>query len=117
MVKINPSLFKWSSDEQVYPYELASDGSTLYCKEVSMGSLPSNGTLNVSHNISGLDVTADLHFLSIVRYGDRASQMPYGCWSGNSYDHIVDVTDTQVRCTTTQNMTSYTAIARIIYKK
>ena len=49
--------FQWSSEEQVWPFEKASDGSTLYCKEIDMDLVPNNGISHVSHSISGLDLT------------------------------------------------------------
>jgi hypothetical protein len=44
--------FQWSASEQVYPFEKASDGSTLYCKEIYFGTLPDTGSKSVAHNIS-----------------------------------------------------------------
>ena len=40
--------FQWSEDEQVWPFEKAKDGSTLYCTEVDFGALPNNGTKFIS---------------------------------------------------------------------
>jgi hypothetical protein len=47
--------FQWSTSEQVYPFERASDGSVLYCKEINMGALPNTGNLQVAHGISNFD--------------------------------------------------------------
>lgn len=53
MIKITPKQFKWTTDEQVYTPELASDGSILYCKEVNFGQLPNTGQKCVAHGVSG----------------------------------------------------------------
>lgn len=46
---------QWSASEQVYPFETASNGSLLYCKEVDMGFLTNGGVKSVPHQISSFD--------------------------------------------------------------
>jgi len=43
--------FQWSTSEQVYPFEKADDGSTLYAKRYDMGALPNTGTKDVALGI------------------------------------------------------------------
>lgn len=49
-----PNKFQWSSSEQEWPFEKDTSGNTLYCKRISLGALPNNGTKQVAHNITGL---------------------------------------------------------------
>ena len=46
--------FQWSEDEQVWPFEKANDGSTLYCKEVDCGAGPNNGYSYTNHGIANI---------------------------------------------------------------
>jgi hypothetical protein len=47
----NTPAFRWSSSEQVYPFEVANDGSTLYCKYYDLGAMPNSGWKTIAHNI------------------------------------------------------------------
>lgn len=44
--------FQWSTDEQVWPFELANDGSTLYCIEFrDQGAMPNTGNKYIAHSL------------------------------------------------------------------
>jgi hypothetical protein len=57
MIKLAVSEFKWSSQEQVYPFEKDINGNTLYCKEVNFGAGPNSGHKLVAHSLSNYNVT------------------------------------------------------------
>ena len=43
MIKLSVAEFKWSTSEQVWPFEKDSQGRVLYCKQSSPIVLPNNG--------------------------------------------------------------------------
>ena len=61
MIKLSTTSFKWSTSEQVYPFQLADDGSPLYCKQIDMGLVPNAGIKQLSHGIPSLDLTKIFH--------------------------------------------------------
>jgi hypothetical protein len=48
------STFTWSTSEQVWPFEKASNGNTIYAKEISIASWSSQ-VYSIAHNISNLN--------------------------------------------------------------
>lgn len=60
----NAPAFQWSSSEQVYPFEKAIDGSTLYCKLIAC-TVPNSGHADTAHNISGF-VPSKVHSLKAI---------------------------------------------------
>jgi len=103
--------FQWSTDEQVYPFEKASDGSTLYCKEVDGGAMPNTGSKFVAHGLG--DVTAINFYLitARVKNGEYNYQFP-------NNDANVAVEGNYVQFFTGGwNASAYTGVARLIYSK
>lgn len=70
------SSFQWSETEQVYPFEKASDGSTLYCKEVYAGNLAANGVRTVAHNIAGFQPDKLFSLKAISTDGSSQWRLP-----------------------------------------
>jgi hypothetical protein len=78
VIKLNNSNFTWSANEQVYPFEKASDGSTLYCKEVYCGVLPNNGTATTAHGVPEVAANINKMFrqeFKVVSTGNVAGNM------------------------------------------
>jgi hypothetical protein len=50
------SSFTWSTSEQVWPFEKAADGSTLYCKEIDCGYLGNSGWKSTAHNLGAFEL-------------------------------------------------------------
>ena len=67
--------FPWSTTEQVYPFELGTNGETMYAKQVELpeietdGDYDSNEDRATAHNISNLDVSS-------VRFFGHQGNMP-----------------------------------------
>jgi hypothetical protein len=109
--------FQWSTSEQVYPFEKASDGSTLYCKEITAGAL-SSGYTGTAHGISGL--TIDKVFSSdIVLYDQANGAMPNGqAHPGDArYSSFVSITPTDISVVVGSLLNISSMKARIIYSK
>jgi len=64
MIKLSVAEFKWSANEQVYPFEKSSAGEVLYCKEVYTSSLPNNGAQDIAHGIT-ITSTFKVHALTV----------------------------------------------------
>lgn len=118
------SVFQWSTSEQVWPFEKASNGSTLYAKEINFGSLPDTGVKQVAHNISNLLPSKVHNFYGIASNdsnpgADSVLQLGYASapnmWSNpivleadNNYINVI---------TGASWPASYTGKIRIIYAK
>jgi len=81
--------FQWSTSEQIYPFERALDGSTLYCKYISAGAMPNSGWASIAHNIPNWS-PSKLHRMNIYCYSanDQGSPshvpLPYNDSNGNA---------------------------------
>jgi len=124
MVKLaGVSSFTWKTTEQVYPFEKASDGSTLYCKEVNCGTLPNNGQQEVAHNITFSPFSnTKLHSLTgrITATTDPGwtGVIPY-THPGAGFTLLNIVTATNITFISGAPLGSYgwQAVARLIYAK
>jgi hypothetical protein len=108
--------FQWSSEEQVYPLERASDGSVLYCKEIEMGFLACRGGRSVPHGISNYD-GKKLHIISGTIYntvGSDAVAINSMAYGGNFC--ILDSVNVSV-FTPTTDWTTYKCTVRLVYSK
>ena len=113
-----PSNFKWTASEQVWPFELWNDGSTLYCKEVNMGLLPNNGavTYPLTSVYSGLTTEKIYSFKGIARNGaGRVINLPNP--TPVPHEVCLDCLLGSLYVTTTSNAwTAFTGYVKIIYK-
>lgn len=113
------SPFQWSNTEQVYPFEKASDGSALYCKEINVGNLTNGSSKSVSHGISNFH-GSKLHSITGTVYrdlpGGESHTIMLNCpgFGGvgvNVYGSAISVD------TPGADFSMYTCVARIIYRK
>jgi hypothetical protein len=113
------STFQWSTSEQVWPFEKASGGATLYCKEVNFGTLPNATTKNVAHGISNFNAGDDLFFMNVIRKVSttRYIQIPCPRPDNMAYQAYAGVDSTNINIWNGYDMSSDTAIVRLIYKK
>jgi hypothetical protein len=108
--------FQWSSSEQVYPFERASNGSILYCKEIDMGFLTNKGGKTLPHAIDNYS-PHKIHSITGMIYntvgGDAVAinSMAYG---GNYC--ILDGSNISVY-TPQADWTTYKCNVRLIYFK
>lgn len=116
MIRISntTSVFQWSSQEQVWPFEKMPDGSTCYCKTVSLGTI--SGQYNtVNHNISNFTPAKLLRMWCIT----SSQPLPWfdaGTW-GNSTDLRIGSTQIAYYQGSGQSFNGQTAVAYLIYKK
>jgi hypothetical protein len=122
ITNITPA-FQWSSSEQVYPFERDIDGRTLYCKEVNMGTLASNGAVSVAHNIPNYDPTKIHKIEGIARatssYDDYSTfQLGLAGWTGIQTGVVLKVYISNIIVFTPASYyNNYTGVVRIIYAK
>jgi hypothetical protein len=115
------SPFTWSTSEQTWPFEKGPSGETLYAKEISLGALPNSGEKDVAHGISNFNAGDDTFFLNVhMRVSSTVCRpLPY-CLVDNSQlsgQIWVGIYSTYIFILDAVNYSSYTAVARIIYKK
>lgn len=113
--------FQWSTSEQVWPFEKAADGSTLYCKEVSLGQFPNNGDKDVAHGIS--DVTANkIQSFTVRGFGNSGGNdysIMLGYQTSDSSNSMMSfIYGSYIKVITAGNQSWVTSsYARIIYAK
>jgi hypothetical protein len=116
-----PVAFQWSSSEQVYPFEKAADGSTLYCKEINFGAWPNNGTKSVPHGITwigGFDTTK-LHRIEGRVWNDTATWVaciPYA-HPTDGFSPATYITATDISLYNQLDLSNWSCVIRLIYKK
>jgi hypothetical protein len=113
------STFQWSTSEQVWPFEKASDGSTLYAKQINFGSLPNNGQKNVAHGISNFNPGNDTFFMHVLRKVNSIYFIPI---PSARCDNIViqiqaEINGANVAIYDGYDASAQSAIFRVIYKK
>jgi hypothetical protein len=110
--------FQWSTSEQVYPFEKASDGSTLYCKEINFGAFPNGGNKSVAHGISGLvdNKVFNYYGMGYATGGDSAVKVPY-VDTNPTYNIHMAVNSTTVVMSCNGDFSTYSGIAKVIYAK
>lgn len=124
MIKVSsatPSVssFTWSTSEQVWPFEKASDGSTLYCLQSAPIVLPNNGYSTWAHgilNLSGAKVHRFEDSIYVSAGGGsvmRLSDMNNG---SNTMYCFVDGDNFGFRIYQ-ENFSGYTGIIKLIYAK
>lgn len=108
----------WSTNEQPYPLEKASDGSQLYCKEVPLGALPNNAFKYTAHNVPGLTVEKFFR-LTCDAYNTVTGQYISIPWATSNLPYVVQfyVHGTDLVLLTGTDLSNYTATAKLIYKK
>lgn len=111
MIKLSVNTFTWSSTEQVYPFEMPSNGKTLYCKEVNFGALPNNTTKSVAHGIVNFDELFEAKVHSIGSGTRVVVATATGGWL-----HIY-CTSTDLVIQTPGNYSPFTVVGRLIYTK
>ena len=113
------STFQWSTSEQVWPFEKASNGATLYCKEVNLGNLPTYGAKNVAHGISNFNAGDDLFRLIGLRKISSTYWMPapHPYPGALQFQIRLGVSGANIFIWDGYDYSSNTAIARLIYKK
>jgi hypothetical protein len=111
------SSFQWSTSEQIWPFEKASDGSTLYCKQVSFGALPNNGSKSVAHNITSFSPTKLHRMEALSGNSSQQEPTPNSSTSGTQYQIASGINTTDVYIITGVDRSSYNAIFYLIYAK
>jgi hypothetical protein len=112
------SAFQWSTSEQVWPFEKARDGSTLYCKEIDFGALPNNGTKSVAHNI-GHNNKSSIHDFRGLIYGtgDNINPFEKGSITLLSSQIVGRMDLTNITVQDGFDWSAATAVFRVWYKK
>jgi hypothetical protein len=116
------SSFQWSTSEQVWPFEKASDGSTLYCKEISLGAMPNAGSKNVAHSITGL-AASDVFSFTGFAYDENyegnilVQQLPWPAAGNEPYEIQFYLYGANIVIYCASNISASSGVARIIYKK
>jgi hypothetical protein len=109
-----PAAFTWSTSEQVWPYEKAVDGSTLYCRQVSIPTLPNYGTVTVT--VTGVVPTKIFHIIAFKRRKVSAYDT-YIIPEGTAVQQIgIQSTDTLSAYSST-DATGWEGIVKLIYWK
>jgi hypothetical protein len=110
--------FQWSTSEQVYPFEKASNGDTLYCKEINFGTFPNGGNKSVAHGISGLvdNKVFDFYGMGYATGGDSSVKVPY-VDTNPTYNINMSVNSTNVVMSCNGDFSTYSGIAKVIYAK
>lgn len=118
MIKLNNLI--WSSKEQVYPFEKAEDGSTIYCKKIDFGTPPNTGTKTVSHGISGVDSDNFIRFWGVMQGTASpfaANPIPYSHPALTCYAVKLVIQPTFVEMQTGWHWNDHYAYIYLIYKK
>ena len=119
MTRLINTPFTWNTEEQVYPFEKDANGDTLYCKEVSIGTLPNNGSALAAHGISNFD-PEKIHRAEFRTWDATATEFQpwsFGAWGSSTYNHVMTINSTNINFTTTLDKTAYQGSARLIYSK
>ena len=125
MIKLNngnggggASNFQWSSTEQVWPFELWNDGSTLYCKEINIGLLAnaSNVAYPLTSIYSGLTAEKVHSFSGVARNGvGRIINIPHP--NPAPHEVAIDCLTGNLYVTTASNAwIAYTGYIKVVYK-
>ena len=118
MIKLTASQFQWSETEQVYPNEIALDGSILYCAMVDFGLLPNNGTKNVAHNLVGVLGENIVKFFGNTYHTSNTFQtLPFAHTAGSTYNIILSASSENITISTKVNYTAHYAKVFLVYKK
>lgn len=119
-MKLDTGVFQWKSTEQIYPFEKADDGSTLYCKQIVAASLPASagwyslGAVGISdarlvHRIEGIaNQGTDVY---------DAFSLPYTYPQAQNNELGVRYYNGNIEVNVNTNYSAYNAKIRIIYKK
>lgn len=113
--------FKWSLEEQVWPDEVALDGSTLYCRRYYWSSVTANSTNGQPHNFSNYDcqkiyqIWGMMHLPAISTAMAITNANP----GGLQYQvHVaMDATNVYVQVSNGLNLSGATAHVFVVYKK
>ena len=93
------------------------DNKPIYRKVVNFGALPNASTKTVNHGISNLDTVVNFYGSIInVTTGDRLS-LNVPSPSGDQYDILTTVTNTQVKISCSVDRSRQNAIVVIEYTK
>ena len=107
--------FQWSSSEQVWPFEKAADGSTLYCKKIDGGAMPNTGSKFVEHNL-GDPTKVYVHRLQgMIRSVTESGKYQYAL--PNDWGNLTIMDEYVQFWMANNNMSDYNGFANIIYKK
>ena len=116
------SSFQWSTEEQVYPFETHSDGSTLYAKQVNVGNLPNDGLLQYALTNISVGLTED----KIYRlWGDGIQTSPDNRYLPVPFSYPVATYIISIQAyngnieieTNHSYAAGYVGIVKVIYKK
>lgn len=108
--------FQWSLAEQVYPFEIASNGAALYCKEIDVGLLINMGQKAAPHGIQNFDAKK-IHSIAGTIYntvGNDSVAINSMAYGGNFC--IFDSTNVYVH-TLAADWSLYKAVVRVVYSK
>ena len=107
--------FQWSEDEQVWPFEKASDGSTLYCKEYkNVGQMPNTGAMYIAHGLPG-DIEDYILYKATVSISNSSGELRY---TFPHFSSMVGLTPVGLDIYTTTNWSVYSGDrVRIIYSR
>lgn len=108
--------FQWSTSEQIWPYEIAGDGSTLYCKQINAGTMPNNGTLEVAHNIADPKKIFKVEVFMVSDSLNRWYPLPYSTLV-DSQGLSIYTTDTKLGFSCSNDWSAFSGVAKIIYDK
>lgn len=113
ITNITPA-FQWSTLEQVYPFEKASNGDTLYCKEISLGTMPNTGTKTVAHGLA----TSAAKTKRILGWATNGTAtLPLCFYYAYSLGISVEIQAANISIRTDMDWSAYSGVLQVIYAK
>lgn len=108
------SEFQWSTSEQVWPFEKAIDGSTLYCRQVSIATLPNYGTVTVA--VTGVVPTKIFRIVAFKRR-KVADYDTYCIPEGTAVQQVGIQSSNTLSAYSSTDATGWEGIVKLIYWK
>jgi hypothetical protein len=117
MIKVSTNEFKWSTAEQVYPFEKDSNGNILYCKQINFGNMPNNGTKQMAHGIIGYTSS------KVYKLYGKASEPSGGfqpvpfVYDTGSYNFTLECDSNYIYSYCGVNKSGFTGVMYMVYAK